>query len=49
MKKLSEYGTVDVLYNGAGIHDSYAKALETTESDYEKVMAVKCKRSFLGN
>ncbi|WP_027108217.1 SDR family NAD(P)-dependent oxidoreductase [Lacticigenium naphthae] len=46
-KTLSEYGTVDVLYNGAGIHDSYANALETTETEYEKLMAVNVKGPFL--
>lgn len=41
------YGTIDILYNGAGIHDQYANALETDEETYDKVMAVNLKGPFL--
>lgn len=44
---LSEYETIDILYNGAGIHDSYKTVLDTEESDYDKIMEVNVKGSYL--
>lgn len=46
-KSVEAFGTIDILYNGAGIHDQYANALETDEETYDKVMAVNLKGPFL--
>ncbi|GEN50427.1 SDR family NAD(P)-dependent oxidoreductase [Alkalibacterium pelagium] len=42
-----EYGTLDILYNGAGIHDSYQTALDISEEDYDQLMAVNVKGPYL--
>ncbi|WP_208559998.1 SDR family NAD(P)-dependent oxidoreductase [Marinilactibacillus kalidii] len=48
VKKIIElYGTIDILYNGAGIHDSYKTVLDTDESEYDKIMAVNVKGPYL--
>lgn len=44
---IDAFGTIDILYNGAGIHDEYANALETDEETYDKIMAVNLKGPFL--
>ncbi|WP_080146662.1 SDR family NAD(P)-dependent oxidoreductase [Marinilactibacillus piezotolerans] len=41
------YETIDILYNGAGIHDSYKTVLDTEESDYDKLMEVNVKGPYL--
>lgn len=41
------YGTVDILYNGAGIHDSYKNVMETDEDTYDKLIEVNVKGPFL--
>ncbi|MEC6747027.1 glucose 1-dehydrogenase [Marinilactibacillus sp. XAAS-LB27] len=46
---LDVYGTIDVLYNGAGIHDSYKTILDTDESDYDKIMDVNVKGPYLAS
>ncbi|WP_225743810.1 SDR family NAD(P)-dependent oxidoreductase [Marinilactibacillus sp. Marseille-P9653] len=46
---LDIYGTIDVLYNGAGIHDSYKTILDTDESDYDKIMDVNVKGPYLAS
>lgn len=46
-KAVNEYGTLDILYNGAGIHDSYQTALDIEEEDYDKLMAVNVKGPYL--
>lgn len=46
-KAKEEYGTLDILYNGAGIHDSYQTALDITEEDYDQLMAVNVKGPYL--
>ncbi|TVP89558.1 MAG: SDR family oxidoreductase [Alkalibacterium sp.] len=42
-----EYGTLDILYSGAGIHDSYQTALDMDEEEYDKLMAVNVKGPYL--
>lgn len=46
-QSVDAFGTIDILYNGAGIHDQYANALETDEETYDKIMAVNLKGPFL--
>lgn len=46
-QSVEAFGTIDILYNGAGIHDQYANALETDEETYDKIMAVNLKGPFL--
>ncbi|AKG73973.1 SDR family NAD(P)-dependent oxidoreductase [Salinicoccus halodurans] len=46
-KMIEEFGTIDILYNGAGIHDSYQNAVETDEEMYDKLMEVNVKGPFL--
>ncbi|EXJ24478.1 3-oxoacyl-[acyl-carrier protein] reductase [Alkalibacterium sp. AK22] len=46
-KAQDAYGTVDILYNGAGIHDAYATALDLEDKDYDKLMAVNVKGPYL--
>lgn len=46
---LDVYGTIDILYNGAGIHDSYKTILDTDESDYDKIMDVNVKGPYLAS
>lgn len=41
------YGTVDILYNGAGIHDAYKTALDMEEEDFDQLMDVNVKGPFL--
>ncbi len=42
-KIIEAFGHIDILYNGAGIHDSYKMAVEIEEDEYDKLMAVKVK------
>ncbi|WP_172373020.1 SDR family NAD(P)-dependent oxidoreductase [Sporosarcina jiandibaonis] len=44
---VEEYGTIDILYNGAGIHDAYANVLETAEDQFDKLMAINVKGPYL--
>ncbi|MFB9860058.1 SDR family NAD(P)-dependent oxidoreductase [Salinicoccus siamensis] len=44
---VKEYGTIDVLYNGAGIHDAYNNIIETDEADFDKLMDVNVKGPYL--
>ncbi|UJL45878.1 glucose 1-dehydrogenase [Virgibacillus sp. NKC19-16] len=46
-KAVEEYGTIDVLYNGAGIHDAYENVVETDEETFDKVMDVNVKGPYL--
>lgn len=46
-KAKNEFGTLDILYNGAGIHDSYQTALDMEEEDYDQLMAVNVKGPYL--
>lgn len=46
-KTISEYGTVDILFNSAGIHDSYDKVLDATEEDFNKLMQINVTGVFL--
>lgn len=42
-----EFETIDVLYNGAGIHDAYNNVVETDEDLFDKLMAVNVKGPYL--
>lgn len=44
---IDAYGTIDILYNGAGIHDDYQNALELEEDEYDQLMAVNLKGPYL--
>lgn len=44
---VEEYGTIDILYNGAGIHDAYANVLETDEDQFDQLMAINVKGPYL--
>lgn len=46
-KTLDAFGTIDVLVNGAGIHDSYDTVLDTDEESYDKLMDINVKGPFL--
>lgn len=46
-KVLDTYGTIDILFNSAGIHDAYQHAIETDEEDWDKLMTVNVKGPFL--
>lgn len=46
-KTVDEFGTLDILYNGAGILDSYQTALDIEEEDYDQLMAVNVKGPYL--
>ncbi|MHA6260086.1 SDR family NAD(P)-dependent oxidoreductase [Sporosarcina sp. CAU 1771] len=44
---VEKYGTIDILYNGAGIHDAYNNILETDEEAFDKLMAINVKGPYL--
>src|SRR5699024_11382781 len=46
-KVLDHYGTIDILYNGAGVHDAYKDALETDEQTFDQLIAVNVKGPYL--
>ena len=46
-KALETYGQIDILYNGAGIHDAYNDAVELEEDLYDKLMAINVKAPYL--
>lgn len=46
-KTIETYGTIDILYNGAGIHDAYKNVLETDEETFDKLIDVNVKGPFL--
>lgn len=46
-KALETYGQIDILYNGAGIHDAYDNAVELEEDLYDKLMAINVKAPYL--
>ena len=48
-KTLETFEHIDILYNGAGIHDSYKTAVELEEDEYEKLMAVNVKGPYLAS
>ncbi|MGC3874839.1 SDR family NAD(P)-dependent oxidoreductase [Halomonas sp. GXIMD04776] len=48
-KALEEFGQIDILYNGAGIHDAYKTAAEVEESEYEKLMDINVKGPYLAS
>lgn len=42
-KVLDTYGTINILFNSAGIHDSYQHVIETDEEAWDKLMTVNVK------
>ena len=48
-KALTTYGQIDILYNGAGIHDAYNNAVELEEDFYDKLMAINVKAPYLAS
>ena len=46
---LTTYGQIDILYNGAGIHDAYDNAVELEEEFYDKLMAINVKAPYLAS
>lgn len=48
-KALTTYGQIDILYNGAGIHDAYDNAVELEEEFYDKLMAINVKAPYLAS
>jgi len=44
---IESYGTIDILFNGAGIHDGYKSALETDEETFDKLIDVNVKGPYL--
>ena len=46
---LTTYGQIDILYNGAGIHDAYDNAVELEEDFYDKLMAINVKAPYLAS
>ena len=46
---LTTYGHIDILYNGAGIHDAYDNAVELEEEFYDKLMAINVKAPYLAS
>lgn len=46
-KALEAFGQIDILYNGAGIHDAYKTALELEADEYDKLMAINVKAPYL--
>lgn len=48
-KALTTYGQIDILYNGAGIHDAYDNAVELEEDFYDKLMAINVKAPYLAS
>ncbi|GEK89457.1 3-oxoacyl-[acyl-carrier protein] reductase [Alkalibacterium putridalgicola] len=48
-KGIETYDHIDILYNGAGIHDKYKTAVEVEEDEYDKLMAVNVKAPYLAS
>lgn len=48
-KALETFGQIDILYNGAGIHDAYKTAVELDEDMYDKLMAINVKAPYLAS
>ncbi len=48
-KTVEQFGTVDVLYNGAGVHDAYKNVVETDEDTFDKLMNVNVKGPYLAS
>ena len=46
-KAIEVFDHIDILYNGAGIHDKYQTAVDIEEEDYDKLMAVNVKGPYL--
>lgn len=48
-KALETFGQIDILYNGAGIHDAYKTAVELEADEYDKLMAINVKAPYLAS
>ncbi|QEA38736.1 SDR family oxidoreductase [Pistricoccus aurantiacus] len=48
-KTLEKFEQIDILYNGAGIHDAYKTAIELDEDEYEKLMDINVKGPYLAS
>lgn len=48
-KALEVFGQIDILYNGAGIHDAYKTAVELEAEEYDKLMAINVKAPYLAS
>ena len=46
-KAVSEFGQVDIMVNNAGV-ETRSSILETTEDQYDRVMAINLKGAFFG-
>ncbi|AOY42827.1 hypothetical protein AOT82_448 [Psychrobacter sp. AntiMn-1] len=46
---LTTYDKIDILYNGADIHDGYDNAVELEEDFYDKLMAINIKAPYLAS
>ncbi len=46
-KALTTYDQIDILYNGAGIHDAYDNAVELEEDFYDQLMVINVKAPYL--
>lgn len=46
---LTTYDKIDILYNGADIHDGYDNAVELEEDFYDKLMAINVKAPYLAS
>lgn len=44
---LDAFGTIDILYNGAGILDEYVGIIETEEEEFDNVVALNIKAPFI--
>lgn len=44
---VDSFGNIDILFNGAGIHDSYDTVLDTDEESYDLLMDINVKGPFL--
>ncbi|WP_083499649.1 SDR family NAD(P)-dependent oxidoreductase [Psychrobacter piscatorii] len=46
---MTTYSQIDILYNGAGIHDAYDNAVELEENFYDKLMVINVKAPYLAS
>ena len=46
---MEKFEQIDILYNGAGIHDAYKTAIELDEDEYEKLMDINVKGPYLAS
>ncbi|MGO2996405.1 MAG: SDR family NAD(P)-dependent oxidoreductase [Moraxellaceae bacterium] len=46
---MTTYSQINILYNGAGIHNAYDNAVELEENFYDKLMAINVKAPYLAS